>query len=97
VAASRHDATLTKRGSSYTTSVDSTHAAERLGEPLVVLEGSPRYYGRLGFRYAPALGITMDLPERAFREAAQVFLLPAHDPGVRGHVEYPPAIAEITS
>jgi putative acetyltransferase len=72
------------------------HAAERLSEPLVVLEGSPRFYGRLGFRYAPALGITMDLPEWASREAAQVFLLPAHDPGVRGHVEYPPAIADVT-
>jgi putative acetyltransferase len=51
------------------------HAAERLGEPLVVLEGSPGYYGRLGFRFAGDHGITIDLPHWAPREAAQVFLL----------------------
>jgi putative acetyltransferase len=69
------------------------HAAERRGEQLVVLEGSPRYYGRLGFCFAGDHGITVDLPDWAPREAAQVFLLPAHDPALRGHVEYPPAIA----
>lgn len=71
-------------------------AAERMGEPLVVLEGSPRYYGRLGFRFAPDQGILIDLPEWAPREAAQVFLLSAHDPAIRGRVEYPPAIAAAT-
>jgi putative acetyltransferase len=72
------------------------HAAERLGEPLVVLEGSPRYYGRLGFRFAGDHGITIDLPEWAPCEAAQVFLLKAYDPAVQGHVEYPSAIADVT-
>lgn len=70
-------------------------AAGRLNEPLVVLEGSPQYYGRLGFQYAGDHGVTIDLPEWAPREAAQVYLLAAYDPAVRGHVEYPPAIAEL--
>jgi putative acetyltransferase len=37
--------------------------ADRRGEPLVVLEGSPRYYGRLGFKSAPAHGISIELPD----------------------------------
>ncbi len=72
------------------------HAAQRLGEPLVVLEGSPGYYGRLGFRFAGDHGITIDLPKWAPPEAAQVFLLRAYDPAVQGHVEYPAAIADVT-
>jgi len=71
-------------------------AAQRVEEPLVVLEGSPQYYGRLGFQYAGDHGITIDLPEWAPSEAAQVFLLPRYHPTVRGHIEYPPAIAEAT-
>jgi putative acetyltransferase len=72
-------------------------AADLSGEPLVVLEGSPHYYGRIGFRYAVDHGITIDLPEWVLPAAAQVFLLRAHDPGMQGHVEYPPAIAEMSS
>jgi hypothetical protein len=67
--------------------------ADRRGESLVVLEGSPRYYGRLGFESAPDHGIRLDLPEWAPREAAQVFPLTAHDPPITGRIEYPPAIA----
>jgi putative acetyltransferase len=70
--------------------------AERRGEPLVVLEGSPNYYGRLGFTFAHAHGITIDLPDWAPREAAQVYLLPRYDPTITGHVIYPPAIAALS-
>lgn len=70
--------------------------ADRRGEPLVVLEGSPRYYGRLGFEFAPAHGIQLDLPDWAPREAAQVYRLTAYDPGITGRVEYPPAIAAVS-
>lgn len=72
-------------------------AADQRGEPMVVLEGSPHYYGRIGFRHAADHGITIDLPEWAPAAAAQVFLLGAHDPNVQGHVDYPPAIAEVTN
>lgn len=71
-------------------------AADRDGEPLVVLEGSPGYYGRLGFRDASDHGIEIDLPDWAPREAAQVCLLSNYDPGLRGKVEYPAAIAAVT-
>jgi putative acetyltransferase len=70
-------------------------AAEAAGAGVVTLEGSPAYYGRLGFRFAPTHGITIDLPEWAPPEAAQVYLLSAHDPAVRGRLAYPPAFAAI--
>jgi putative acetyltransferase len=71
------------------------NAADRRGEPLVVLEGSPRYYGRLGFELASAHDITIELPDWAPREAAQVYQLSSYEPTVRGRVEYPPAIAAV--
>ncbi|GAA4360152.1 GNAT family N-acetyltransferase [Angustibacter luteus] len=66
---------------------------EARGEPLVVLEGSPVYYGRFGFVDSRPLGITLDLPDGAPREAGQVYRLTAYDPTVRGHLVYPPAFA----
>jgi putative acetyltransferase len=70
--------------------------ADRRGEPLVVLEGSPRYYGRLGFTLATTHGIVLDLPDWAPPEAAQVYLLSRYDPTIRGLVQYPPAIAAVS-
>jgi putative acetyltransferase len=66
-------------------------AVESAGEPLIVLEGSPAYYSRLGFEYAVPLGITIKLPDWAPPEAAQVLRLSRYDAGVRGEVEYPRA------
>lgn len=71
-------------------------AADDRSEPLVVLEGSPQYYARLGFEVATAHGIAVDLPDWAPREAAQVYLLSSYDPVITGHIEYPPAIAAVT-
>jgi putative acetyltransferase len=71
-------------------------AAER-GEPLIVLEGSPRYYGRLGFDHSVTYGIQIDLPDWAAAEAAQVRRLPAYDPAIRGRLEYPPAFAALSA
>jgi putative acetyltransferase len=71
--------------------------ADRRREPLVVLEGSPHYYGRLGFRFAPDFGIDIDLPDWAPREAAQVYPLSHYDPTIRGHIDYPPAIATLSN
>lgn len=67
--------------------------AEEAGEPYVVLEGSPKYYGALGFRAARDHGIEMELPDWAPAEAAQVYLLPTYDPAdraLRGKITYPP-------
>ena len=68
-------------------------AAEATGYGLVTLEGSPTFYGRLGFRYAADFAITIDLPEWAPPEAAQVYTLRTYDSTMRGKLEYPPAFA----
>ena len=73
-----------------------TQRADERGEPLVVLEGSPDYYGRLGFEPADPLGIHITLPDWAPPEAAQVLRLQAYDPSVQGRVVYPPAFDEVT-
>jgi putative acetyltransferase len=65
--------------------------ADQRGEPFVVLEGSPKYYGRLGFVAAATHGITMPLPDWAPAEAAQIATLSRDDPSLAGFVVYPPA------
>jgi len=68
-------------------------AAARLGEPLVVLEGSPRYYPRFGFTDCREFGIVIELPDWAPPEAGMAYRLPACPPALRGRVVYPPAFA----
>lgn len=68
-------------------------AAEQLGEQLVLLEGSPAYYPRFGFRDCRPFGIQIMLPDWAPPEAGMVCTLPAYDPRVRGRLVYPPAFA----
>jgi putative acetyltransferase len=70
--------------------------ADQLGEPMVVLEGAPAYYGRFGFEPAAAHGIHVDLPSWAPPEAAQVLRLAAYDPDWRGRIVYPPAFDDVT-
>jgi putative acetyltransferase len=69
--------------------------AEALAEPLVVLQGSPHYYPRFGFRDSRTLGITMDLPDWAPREAGMAYTLTAYEPSIRGHLIDPPPFATI--
>ena len=73
-----------------------TRLADERGEPLVVLEGSPAYYGRLGFEPATPHGIHIALPDWAPPEAAQVMQLSGYDPRLRGTVVYPAAFAEVS-
>lgn len=68
-------------------------AAEALGENLVMLEGSPRYYPRFGFRDCRDLGIHIDLPDWAPPEAGMAYPLTAYDESLRGRLVYPPAFA----
>jgi putative acetyltransferase len=68
--------------------------ADALGEPLVILEGDPAYYGRLGFEHSLRYGIQIHLPGWAPPEAAQVKRLMSfdrNDPTLRGTVVYPAA------
>ncbi|MHA3705019.1 GNAT family N-acetyltransferase [Jatrophihabitans sp. YIM 134969] len=61
---------------------------------LVTLEGSPTFYGRLGFVFAPDHGVRFDLPDWAPPDAAQLHLLDGVADGApRGRVVYPPAFA----
>ena len=67
-----------------------TRTLERLqsrAEPLVFLEGSPRYYPRFGFESASNLGFTSPserIPDAAF----MVHLLPTYEPWMRGRLVY---------
>jgi putative acetyltransferase len=74
------------------------HVADELGEPIVILEGSPAYYGRLGFEPAADYGIEIHLPDWAPPEAAQVYRLSSFDPDdetLRGAVAYPAAFDDL--
>jgi putative acetyltransferase len=75
---------------------ESTALADARGEPVVILEGSPVYYGRFGFEHSVAHGIHIHLPSWAPPEAAQVLRLKNYDPSIRGHVVYPPAFDDVT-
>ncbi len=87
---------LQRRGIGSALVREVTTRADDLGEPLVILEGSPTYYGRFGFEFARAIGIEINLPSWAPPEAAQVLRLRNYDPSLRGRVIYPPAFDGVT-
>ena len=62
-------------------------AADALGEPLVALLGSTRYYPRFGFRPARRYGIIAPHPQ--WEPHFQVRTLAAYDPAVQGAFAYP--------
>jgi putative acetyltransferase len=64
-------------------------------EPMVLLQGGPAYYGRFGFVPSADHGITMDLPDWAPIEAAQVLCLSAWNDDLRGHLIEPPAFDDL--
>lgn len=61
--------------------------ADSEGEEMVVLQGSPRYYPRFGFRDSRRFGIAMDLPDWAPPEAAMACSLSAYRPSTRGRLD----------
>jgi putative acetyltransferase len=75
---------------------DVTARVDHRGEPLVVLEGSPVFYGRLGFEHSVLHGIRIDLPSWAPPEAAQVLRLRNYDSSIRGTLVYPPAFDAVS-
>jgi putative acetyltransferase len=71
-----------------------TRRAAALGYTFVVLEGSPTYYERFGFRPASSYGVTLPLPDWAPPDAAQLLPLAGfRDDALHGGgtVVYPPA------
>jgi putative acetyltransferase len=59
--------------------------------PLVVLLGSPHYYGRFGFRPAEQLGVTP--PETGWGDAFQALPLAAYTSRLAGSFQYAPAFS----
>lgn len=70
-------------------------AVASAGAPLITLEGSPTYYARFGFVDCRSVGVMIDLPGWAPREAGQVYLLPGYDSAIRGRLEYPSAFTRL--
>jgi len=73
-----------------------TALADERGEPVVVLEGSPSFYTKLGFEYSVPYGIHITLPAWAPPEASQVLRLRTYAASIWGQVIYPPAFDEVT-
>ncbi len=72
--------------------------ADQSGEPFIVLEGSPGYYGRHGFEPASTYGVSLPLPTWAPTEAAQLLRLSGfdrNDASMVGRVTYPPPFDDL--
>ena len=66
-------------------------AADDAEVPLIVLLGSPQYYGRFGFCPARELGVLP--PDPRWGEAFQARPLTAYRPAVAGQFRYAPAFS----
>jgi putative acetyltransferase len=66
----------------------SLDAARARGEPLLLVEGNPKYYGRFGFVRADELGL-LPPPEALYDWAFQVAVLDEAAVLARGRVVYP--------
>jgi putative acetyltransferase len=78
-----------RRGIGSTLMRKALRLADERGEPVVLIEGNPRYYERFGFARADESGI--EAPEGA--HGPQYFMmcpLAAYDPALRGKAVYPP-------
>jgi putative acetyltransferase len=62
--------------------------ADGRAEPLLLIEGSPTYYGRFGFTRADAVGIEPP-PEAQGPQYFMIRALGAYDPTLRGRAVYP--------
>jgi putative acetyltransferase len=63
--------------------------AEERGEPLLLIEGNPAYYGRFGFARADEQGIEPP-PEAHGPQYFMVRPLAAYESSLRGRAVYPP-------
>jgi putative acetyltransferase len=62
--------------------------ADERGEPRLLIEGNPAYYGRFGFTRADEHGIEMP-PESRGPQSFMLRPLRAYDPTLRGRAVYP--------
>lgn len=78
-----------RRGIGSALMQETIRLADERGEPLLLIEGSPVYYGRFGFSRADEQGI--EPPPEAL--AAKYFMLRplgAYDSSLKGRAVYPP-------
>jgi len=78
-----------RRGIGSALMQETIRLAEARGEPLLLIEGNPRYYERFGFTRADAVGI--EPPPQA--HGPQFFMirpLAQYDASMRGRAIYPP-------
>lgn len=68
---------------------ETVRLADERGEPLLLIEGSPAYYGRFGFTRTDEHGIEMP-PESRGPQFFMFRPLRAYDSTLRGRAVYPP-------
>ena len=78
-----------RRGVGSTLMQETIRIADDMGEPLLLIEGSPKYYGRFGFTRADEQGIEPP-PEAHGPQYFMLRPLRAYDPTLRGRSVYPP-------
>jgi putative acetyltransferase len=78
-----------RRGIGRALMQETIRLADERGEPLLLIEGSPKYYGRFGFSRADEVGIEPP-PEAHGPQFFMIRPLRAYDPTLRGRAVYPP-------
>jgi putative acetyltransferase len=78
-----------RRGIGVALVEETIRIADARAEPLLLIEGNPKYYERFGFSRADAVGIEPP-PEARGPQYFMVRPLAAYDPAFRGHAIYPP-------
>jgi putative acetyltransferase len=78
-----------RRGIGSALMEETIRIADARAEPLLLLEGNPKYYQRFGFRRADAVGIEPP-PEAHGPQYFMVRPLAAYDAAFRGAATYPP-------
>jgi putative acetyltransferase len=78
-----------RRGIGSALMTEAIRIADERGEPFLLIEGDPRYYGRFGFTRADTMGI--EPPQEALGpEYFMIRPLARYDPNVHGRAIYPP-------
>jgi putative acetyltransferase len=83
-----------RRGVGTALMIEALRLAEKRGEPMVMIEGNPAYYGRFGFRRSLELGI--EPPPRVEAKYFMVRTLRAYDAALRGRAVYSEAFQAVT-
>jgi putative acetyltransferase len=78
-----------RRGVGSALMQETVRIADDMGEPLLLIEGSPTYYGRFGFTRADEQGIEPP-PEAHGPQYFMLRRLRAYDSTLRGRAVYPP-------